>query len=1291
MLCAGILGGREMAEADGPDPNADLPTQRLPGRGGEPLSSEEAASLAAHMMQPTVPGGPPRSAPPTLPDSQPPPTAGGRPPAGREASAPRPILGDRYELLEELGRGGMGVVYRAHDRTLGRDVALKVLLVAGRVDAETIGRFQREARAAAALDHPNIVRVHDVGALPDGAPYYTMEMLAGQDLAHAIADDQIAPKEAVEAIRQVSLALFYAHQKGILHRDLKPQNIFLRRDPARDPKSDAPTMPAGTPMAAGEVHALLLDFGLAKLAESDLVAHAEGSQGRKSMQSLTRTGEIFGTPAYMPPEQTHGAKDVDARADIYSLGAALYHALAGRTPFDAACMAELLYKVQRQDPSPPSQLNADIDADLDTLTLKCLQKDPKDRYQNAGELAEDLKRWLAGDPISARPIGFVGRVWRKARRNKAVAIPVAALSIVILVGLLAWAGIEVNRRVQFAAQTREAERSLAAAEAATAPVGGPDYIRARDLALAARVLYPKDEGVKGLLARICLSQARHARAAYEEARRKTDDLEAKEEEAQVAEAPKDDAERRKLQEDAWHREGGLKDARRGRGEALGAALVQFQEALVHVEGHPEAERALAELYWDEYLRAEKARDRAEEKRCEALVVRFGHEEYAAKVRGERDVKVVFHLPADFGQQAGSARAKEVAAYLFRYEPCQKPPILIPVPCDPKDQQAGSASGRLLVEVSTLAPARDAWMPVPLKEAAAPAAAGAPTIPPEELKSLEERAAKGLETKHYPDAATAFDRLTRVLPADATHPYNLACCLARAGEKEKALVALEEAVRRGWSDPKHTSEDEDLAELREEAGFQVLLAVMRGDLPRRHVRIDSIVADSPAAKASLHDGDVLVTIDGTKVETLDEVKAAIQGVVKGAPCVVVVRRGAAEEKVTAEGVPPLGVQLAQVDFTADSPSRFPWTELAPSEPRRVEGRVNEVRWGSVYRLDTLPENRVALRIEAGVARFALHLPKGSYLLYLPAGQGLYETRYPFEVARDYEWNETCDLVPTEAPPLPPGIAAPDPSHYWVYATPGPYRASGDQLAQQSPSRPSSVIRVPEGKRLADLGAGRDATGVWMARFEVTCEMYLEYLNDREWHKQCKPWDHVPRKASDAMEQTAYWPRDNSTGRFSNLDGWAEWPILAVSWNDATDYCKWLTARRGGTDWRFELPTEDEWERAARGPDGRFFPWGDSFDAAFCRMQDSRPEEKDLSPERFGLFPLDEGPFGVRDLAGGMEEMTSTISGAHGQWRIFKGGAWSGPPSICRGAFRNVSGPGSVGRFNGFRVAARRARP
>ena len=201
-------GGREMA--DGPDSNADLSTQRLPGRSEVPMPTEAADGIAQHLLGLSAP-----SAPQTTDTTG---SHASASPVGERASQSPAGLG-RYRVMEELGRGGMGVVYRARDNTLGRDVALKVLQVAGGEDAETIERFQREARAAAALDHPNIVRVYDVGVLPgadgqEGHPYYTMELLAGQDLGQAIHGGQIAPKDAVEVVRQVSLALHYAHQKG---------------------------------------------------------------------------------------------------------------------------------------------------------------------------------------------------------------------------------------------------------------------------------------------------------------------------------------------------------------------------------------------------------------------------------------------------------------------------------------------------------------------------------------------------------------------------------------------------------------------------------------------------------------------------------------------------------------------------------------------------------------------------------------------------------------------------------------------------------------------------------------------------------------------------------------------------------------------------------------------------------------------------------------------------------------------------------------------------------------------
>jgi len=948
--------------------------------------------------------------------------------------------GERHRLLDELGRGGMGVVYRAHDTSLGRDVALKVLKLTGALDRELIQRFEREARAAAALEHPNIVRVHDVGTLPDGSPYYTMELLDGQDLAHAIADGCLAQRDAVEAIRQVAQGLLYAHQRGVLHRDIKPQNVFLRRDPASVPGAGAPTLPSGTPMPGSQVHALLLDFGLAKLAERDLASHAEGSIARKSVQSLTRSGEIFGTPAYMSPEQTRGAKDVDARSDLYSLGAALYHALVGEPPFKAPTLAELLEAVNRQDPVPPSRHDAAVDADLDTLTLKCLQKDPKDRYQSAAELAEELGRWLEGEPISARPIGPLGRVWRRARRNKAFAIPVAALSLVILIGVSAWGGITLSERVRYGRAMSDSEALLASGDLAGALSRSVD----------ARLLAPDDPDVRRLAARIHVAAGRRAAAAYASAKARLADLERDEAVAGEIPAEANDEIVDRLRSARWSREGEFKEARRRRGEAWSEAVRPFHEALTQVADDADARRALAELYWEEYERAEIARDRAEQARYEKLVVDYGGPEFEARVLGEREVRIAFRMPPP-------CAGKTFVAFLHRYVQAKEPPVLAPVPFSPDRKRALSE------------PKVEAWKPVRLAE------------------------------------------------------------IGNGSASERVLAA-----QRGTAFP-----------------------------------LDSSVGN-------------------------------------------------------------------QVSLVADAAARAP---------------------------------------------FQRTLPRGSYLLHIPSGQGICDTRYPFEVARDRDWDEACDLVQEDdAPPLPPGATAPP---YWVFLAAGPYRASGDRDAMASPPRPAAWTRVP----------GEGTEGVFMAKFEVSSGMWRVYLDDAVWHAPDKAFARLPRESMTATEANVYWARDGDRG-FRPKPGFEWWtddiPVFSISGQDSEDYCKWLTGRLGGQGWAIGLPTEDEWERAARGPDGRFFPWGDSFDVAFCRMQDSRVREIELlMPEPSGLFPLDESVFGVRDLGGNAREDTATDSGNR-RWRVTKGGSWTGPESGCRSASRFDAAPELVESWRGLRLIARRER-
>jgi eukaryotic-like serine/threonine-protein kinase len=275
-----------------------------------------------------------------------------------------------YELLEELGRGGMGVVSRAREVARGRIVALKRLLRGPDSTSQDLERFRIEALAAARLAHPHIVPVFQVGEC-DGQPYFTMQYIEGTTLARKLADGPMSAQDAARLLVPVSRAIHYAHDCGVLHRDLKPSNILIDRE--------------GNPYVS--------DFGLAKRIDID--------------PTLTPSGAFVGTPSYMPPEQAgisnSGRREpLGARADVYSLGAILYHMLTGRPPFQAATPIETMLLALEHDPVAPRALNPQVNPDLEMVALKCLQKPPALRYASAAALAEDLESYLRGDPVSAR-------------------------------------------------------------------------------------------------------------------------------------------------------------------------------------------------------------------------------------------------------------------------------------------------------------------------------------------------------------------------------------------------------------------------------------------------------------------------------------------------------------------------------------------------------------------------------------------------------------------------------------------------------------------------------------------------------------------------------------------------------------------------------------------------------------------------------------------------------------------------------------------------------------------------
>jgi eukaryotic-like serine/threonine-protein kinase len=316
-----------------------------------------------------------------------------------------------FEILEELGRGGMGVVYRARDNKSGRIVAVKVLQAHHLEVPDLVQRFRAEVRAVTSLDHPHVLPVHEVGEY-EGIPFFSMKLTTGGSLAHRIGDYLSNPREAARLVMKVARGVQHAHERGILHRDLKPGNILLD--------------------AAGEP--FVCDFGLAKWLEDD--------------RNLTVTAAVLGTPHYIAPEQASGRKGLTTAADIYSLGAILYELLTARPPFIGQSIIETLRLATEKTPERPSSLVNNVPRDLETICLKCLQREPGARYPSAAALALDLENWLEGRPIHARPVSAGEQLWRWARRNPLPASLMAAVVVMLaaIAVVASWSALRIQEK-----------------------------------------------------------------------------------------------------------------------------------------------------------------------------------------------------------------------------------------------------------------------------------------------------------------------------------------------------------------------------------------------------------------------------------------------------------------------------------------------------------------------------------------------------------------------------------------------------------------------------------------------------------------------------------------------------------------------------------------------------------------------------------------------------------------------------------------------------------------------------
>ncbi|HET6203292.1 MAG TPA: SUMF1/EgtB/PvdO family nonheme iron enzyme [Planctomycetota bacterium] len=1125
----------------------------------------------------------------------------------------------RFRIEGELGRGGMGVVFRAFDPALDRIVALKVLPSPLSLSADALERFRREGRALAQLRHPNAVAVHEVGETEEGVPYIAMEFVDGEPLDRiverafsaglqeptgAVLRPGGAPQEAgsgsrraswVEAIVQlgskVADALEQAHRAGVVHRDVKPGNILVDRE--------------GEPR--------LVDFGLAR--GGDAV-------------TVTRTGSAAGTPAYMSPEQVAGRRgEVGPATDVYGLGATLYHALTSRPPFEGETSEQVFEQVRRREPMALRRRNASVPRDLETVVLKAMEKDAARRYASAGQFRDDLEALLALRPIRARPAGPLTRAGKFVRRNPS---PTAAAAVLLLaaVGI---GGLLFKQHLD-ARSAEEARRNLFAGhlQAAREALANGDFPRARDVVGLARGIEPDSGEARDLLGEIersgasadaerAIGEAREQLLALQRARATIEALRTRLNEAkkriEAVPTTADEQTSRWSDEEALDRERQELDAR------FNAAHEALTRAMRREPGNASIPTVLADLWLEKWREALAVGDEATREVCEARVREYDQGGlHAVELEGR-------------GMVALSGTPEGAETYLFRYELQSKvrpggEKRLVPVPFDP---------GR--------------GMALP-------------------------RSAPGF---HPGVVALAVHGVEPGSPAD------------RAGLRRGDLILR-------------------VAELPIEGTLFVL----------------DVVPDGLSARAGVRRLDRLVRVAGHAA--LDEYAVEMAGWERrrGENYEAEFVRPAAEIRVGAvrKGDVPddLGVRVGSAADLLAGP--LPEGKLELRVLSNGEERTAELDGGAPPGMRaTATACPFALSPENLLGRLPIapfQVPPGSYVLVLRA-KGREDLRLPILVPRGGRAEARADLLSEGTTP-----------EEFVHVPPGTFIAGGDPEAA-APRRAET----------------RFVEAYWIARAEVTARQYDEFLNDPAVMAEIEAAAgrgetiRVPRINDFPNgrvvpfwfrgESGPYEPVGQPTLQWQRIDAalnrgervpfgvlgrdWRRiarvhfrlledggflpvidprWPIQAVTFEDVAAFARWKTerARRAGEAWTFRLPTEDEWEKAARGSDGRKFPWGESFSPLFSKGACARPafrgSPEEVQPEPVDRFLRDESPFGILGMAGGVIEWCEGPARNH-LLRSWRGGALQVREAApFRSASRMDGMADRATQNDGFRLVAVRSR-